>query len=1500
MILKVPQSLQDKWNRKVLDTRRKHKREVDFSDIVKFLETETTLMSDPAYSRDALTEAGKLLKSNSTQLVEAEGGRRVSWGAICPLCAGTHDFEDCQDFLAKGIDDRHKTVFQLKLCFSCLGPIDDEHKGKSCTAKRKCKVCSEDHPTTLHGGKSMPARHTALPYKVISMCVVQVEVWHKDNADNRLTVYALLDECSQGTFIKDDILEKLNVSNLEHTTIRVGTAIGNKEDQAVAVKGLVVGCVPSHATVYGKAEVELPCTYSRPYLAVGVDEIPTPSSVRPWKHLQKVASKLPEYDPSIPIGLMIGSDCPRANEPHEVILSESGGPYAKRLKLGWSVIGPINKHIRDMVIKSNCTSVRRVESVQDVTTGAISDHVFTTSSKVEDTRLTRMLQEMYTSEFNEERSEKIGLSVEDERFLATMEAGIRKNGKHYELPLPFRTKELILPNNRSQALSRLSSLKRKLQANAEYKSVYDEFMKNLISCYHSRKADTSKDDIGKVWYVPHFGVINPKKEKLRVVFDFSARFQGRCLNEELIQGPNLANLMLGVILRFRREEVAYMADLEAMFYQVQVPDEQRSFLRFLYWPEGKLDEEPVDYEMCVHLFGAVSSGSCANFALKQTAYDGKERYGAEAANVLVREFYVDDHLHSKPDVDSAKVLFRATREMCASGGFNLTKFVSNSKELMEQIPSECLASSLVNIDLSKQHLPIERALGIGWCLEDDSLQYRITLQDKPLNRRGVLATISSVHDPSGLAGPFILPGRVILQKVTGEKGGWDDDLTPEHRAAWEKWRIELVSLQDLKIQRCYKPKGFKAVSCSLHSFADASDYGYGEATYLWQVSENNEVCVSLVMAKSRVVPAKQTTIPRMELVAALLAAKVTALVKEELDMVVSETYWVDSMIVLGYIQNDIKRFRTFVANRRRKVRHLTDKRQWKKIDTKDNPADYASRGISVKETTKVKKWFKGPGMLWELEDPSKKPGVEAEVPDDDPEVQVTIASNAVVLDEGKSVLHVLETRVSRWSRMKSIVAWCKLFVAKCRKESRNKCSLNTEDLVKGEVAILKMLQQRHFAKEVSMLDKGKELFITSKILKLSPILDEDGLLRVGGRLKKSLFNQAAKHPVILPKKEIIVQRIIEHHHREIEHLGRTSTLNELRSQGYWIINGVSQVDKVINPCVLCKGIRGQPESQRMADLPEERTAEEPPFTYCGSDFFGPYIIKEGRKELKRYGVIFTCFSCRAIHLETTTLLNTDSFILSLRRFIARRGPVRSIRSDNGGNYIGVEGELKKALEEMDKEKISAFLLKHSCDWIEWEKNPPSSSHMGGVWERQIRLVKNVLSSLLHSHAARLDDESLRTLFTEVEAIVNSRPLAVDTLTDETIEPITPNHLLTMKSKVVFPPPGNFQKADVYCRKRWRAVQFLANEFWRRWRHEYLQITQERKVSGVARRNMEVGDIVLLIEDDVPRNRWPMAKVVEVFPSSDGLVRKVSLKVSGSNAPLKRPVVKLILLVKASS
>ncbi len=301
----------------------------------------------------------------------------------------------------------------------------------------------------------------------------------------------------------------------------------------------------------------------------------------------------------------------------------------------------------------------------------------------------------------------------------------------------------------------------------------------------------------------------------------------------------------------------------------------------------------------------------------------------------------------------------------------------------------------------------------------------------------------------------------------------------------------------------------------------------------------------------------------------------------------------------------------------------------------------------------------------------------------------------------------------------------------------------------------------------------------------------------------------------------------------------------------------------------------------------------------GASSLGPFVVKERRSEVKRYGVIFTCFGCRGVHLETTVSLDRDSFILALRRFIGRRGHVRSIRSDNGGNFVGADNEMKKAMGEMDHQRIRDYLLSEHCDWewVDWEFNPASASHMGGVWERQIRTVRSVLSSLLVEHAPRLNDESLRTLLVEVEAIVNSRPLSVETLSDDTIEPLCPNSLLTMKTKVVLPPPGVFQRTDVYCRKRWRAVQYIANEFWVRWRKEYLMGLQERQKWNTARPNLEVGDVVLLVDEDTKRNMWPMGRIQDVFPGDDGLVRKVNVKVSGSVVSLSRPVTKVVLLLK---
>ncbi|XP_032230569.1 uncharacterized protein LOC116614082 [Nematostella vectensis] len=310
---------------------------------------------------------------------------------------------------------------------------------------------------------------------------------------------------------------------------------------------------------------------------------------------------------------------------------------------------------------------------------------------------------------------------------------------------------------------------------------------------------------------------------------------------------------------------------------------------------------------------------------------------------------------------------------------------------------------------------------------------------------------------------------------------------------------------------------------------------------------------------------------------------------------------------------------------------------------------------------------------------------------------------------------------------------------------------------------------------------------------LDPFVDVEGTLRVGGRLRRANISDAVKFLIILPGKSHVASLIIRNFHEKTSHQGKGITLNEIRANGYWLTGGSSEVASAIARCVKCQRLRGAVQEQKMLDLPEDRVESAPPFTYCGCDLFDPFTINEKRKTLERYGVIFTCMASRAIHIEVANPLETDSFLNSLRRFMSRRGSVRQIRCDQGTNFVGAQNELTRALAEMDHEKIKEKLLEEQCDWITFKMNVPSASHMGGIWERQIRSVRSVLSSLLLENGGQLDDESLRTLMCEAEAIVNSRPLTTETLNDvDAPRPLTPNHLLTMKLKVVLSPPGTFE------------------------------------------------------------------------------------------------------------
>ena len=1513
VIQKLHVSYQDEWSMSAEKCRRNGK-EASFDDLVSFVDFHSSRAADPAYSRGAMTGEKEKVKGFVGKVSPPEVDPNT---AKCPLCRKEHILEKCKVYLEKDVKERNKAVFELKLCFKCLNPTSEQHHARVCKQKMVCDTCGKCHPTTLHDrskekkdkphGENENSKIAACSVQhrdavnVISLCILPVLVSHKDNPQHECLVYAMLDNDCTGCFCTTEIMERIAPNQQREACITVETINGTSEKQTSAINNLVVRRPPCSDDI-SPTSVFMPTTFGFDGLTVTQDEIPTPTNLKQWNHLNKLHDLIPEYNDNIPFGLMIGGNCPKALEPLEVIPSHDNGPYAFKTRLGWCVVGPLSSSNSDEKDASvQCHRTRIIEmnsswSATDMITGAPANHRFVEASEAKDTYISKRLKEMYTLEFNEINGEAEAYSKEDEKFLEIMNSSVQKVDGHYQLPLPFKSAAVNLPCNRRQAEKRLNSVRRKMDNSDIYRKEYVSNISTLIKQGFARKCDSQSNPTpGSIWYLPHHGVYQEVKKKLRIVFDCSASYRGYSLNNELLQGPDLTNQLVGVLLRFRMHYVPIMADIEAMFHQVRIPEEHRSFLRFLWWEDGDIAKEVTEYEMCVHIFGAISSPSCANFALKKTAEDNREQFGNEAADTILRNFYVDDMIKSTDEEEGAVSLLSGVQNSCKEGGFNLTKVVSNSHKVINSTPIDKRAASLKEFE-SCTKLPVERALGVVWSVENDSFGFRINIQDQPLTRRGILSSISSIYDPCGLGSPFLLKGRKILQEITADMNGWDDPVSQAHVSSWEKWRSELPQLESISVKRCVKPDDFGIVTeSSLHCFSDASFFGYGQATYLRQVNNNGQISVSLVMAKSRVSPLKSTTVPRLELTAAVLSSNVGSLVKSELALQgMRDIYWVDNMVVLGYIHNDSRRFRIFVANRTRKIREHTDKEQWRYVSTDDNPGDDASRGLSFDDEKKIARWFNGPDFLHQPESSWLNKTEIDRISDIDPELKVKVTVNTTITADDPCLLSTIELHISDWFHQKRAVANIRRFAKKCLKQTVPSV-MTTAELQEAETILLRLMQKKYLEEDLKSIKKGISTK-SSALNKLNPFFDESGILRVGGRLSNSDAEENRKHPIILGKKGS--HRIIEWHHRNVQHQGRTSTVNELRANGYWFLSVNAQVRHMIRSCMRCRLLRGALADQMMADLPVDRLLTEPPFTYCGVDIFGPFHIKEGRKQMKRYGVLFTCLSLRAVHIETAANIDTDSFVLSLRRFIARRGPVRVIRSDNGGNFVGCENEFVQEIEKMDNKKIGTFLLSENCDWIIWKKNPPVSSHMGGAWERMIRSIRNVLDALLKEHPSRLDDESLNTLMVEAENIVNSRPLTMENLTDPESAPLTANQLLTLKTKVVMPPPGVFQKEHVYCRKRWKTVQYLANQFWERWRKEYMIILQSRQKWLGKKRNFEVGDIVMVKEEKIPRNRWKLGRITETFPSKDGLVRSANVCLTPCKTSLKRPITKLVLLVGA--
>ena len=1553
ILRKLPRYIVDKWKR-IVDVRiyepapGQEPGYPSFEEFVRFLNREARIASGPvtmlaheehagqgqrqqqgqrgnSRARTFLSSSTNAAQSAAGRYTGSRGGPDDASAPKCVLCPERHPTGRCAVFRSSTLDERHDIVKRHYLCRGCLRT---GHRWRECRRKETCEKCGKFHPTLLHDERlasghretqvkrpvqngstqtatslQVTAEHATTPCS--HSMIVPVRIWHRQHPEHHLVTYAVLDPQSDACFLKDTVQKNLHATG-EPTQLELSTMAGKTRLETTALKDLVIESLDTGT------EIELPTTYTRDDILVDRHLIPRKATVESWEHLQEVASKLPAYNAEADIGLLLGLNCGPAIKPKETVTGADSEPWAVRTELGWCVVGIVKGTTPPdtacyLVNMGDSTTVRHYAyrtQVREITPDQVS--------------------RLFDSDFKEE-SRDVKVSQQDRRFEKLMEEQmVQREDGHFIAPLPLKDPSFNFPNNRVMAEQRLLSLKRRMLSNQRLKEEYQTYMEDMLDRGYAEVVpeDELRRDDGKVWYVPHHGVYSQTKEKLRVVFDCSGEFQGHSLNSQLMQGPDVSNNLSGILTRFRKERIGVTCDVQGMFNQVKVIPEHRDLIRFLWWKDGDMQQEPSEYRMTTHLFGATSSPACAMSALNKTADQYEDEFGSEAANFIRKNFYVDDGLTSTTSPETTVQLVKNTIDMCSSGGFELHKFTSNCPEVVTGIPETRRAKSLEQVDISDRTI-VEQTLGIKWNLQEDCFSINTGITVKPTTRRGILSMVSSLYDPLGWVSPFTLLGKNIVKQLCSDGLDWDEPVPDDVEGPWEEWKSDLARVADISIPRTYafSEHSLADSKCELHHFSDASLDGYGACSYLRIMDQDGAVSTSLVMSKSRVTPKKLMTIPRLELAAALTAVKSSVFLRNELCLPnLTEHFWTDSLAVLGYIQNDSKRFHVFVANRVQQIRQASSVQQWRHVASAENPADLASRGARAENLKTSTLWWKGPPFLRE---PGSLPDgrISVELSADDREVRATSFQSGTQTEDRRKSYASIPSRLayfSNWIRAKRAVAICLRYRTvlmervKCKSTCKSEQStmsepkgvtgpVSVDEMQQAEQAILRAVQHELFhedKKTTSNEDSGSGSsgFRQSSLRKLNPFVGTDGLLRVGGRLRKSNLPFEVIHPVILPKDGHITRLIVSQTHEKLQHAGRETTLSEIRHQGFWIVSGRSVVSKCILDCIKCRKLRGKPCGQMMADLPTERTEVSEPFEFCGVDAFGPFYIRERRSEVKRWGLMFTCFASRAAHLEVICSLTADSFLNAYRRFICRRGPIRRIYCDNGTNFIGGRNLLESALKEEDHDRIRQTLSKDNCDWVEFALNVPHASHMGGVWERQIRTARSALSSLLSANGQHLDDELLRTLFAEAEAVINSRPLTYCSMScSDTVEPLTPLQLLTLKSKVILPAPGQFCSADLYGRRRWRRIQHLANEFWTRWRREFLPTLQERRKWQRPESNIQTGDIVIVVDDAEPRCSWPMGLIVATYPGADGLVRKVRVKVRGQE--YDRPVHRLISLMR---
>tara|TARA_B110001454_G_scaffold196478_1_gene199376 strand:- start:542 stop:6220 length:5679 start_codon:yes stop_codon:yes gene_type:complete len=1090
-------------------------------------------------------------------------------------------------------------------------------------------------------------------------------------------------------------------------------------------------------------------------------------------------------------------------------------------------------------------------------------------------------------------------TLEQERELAMIDRGLHLSDTVWTSTYPWKKEPHLLPNNYGAALSMLKSTERRLSKNEANSIQYCEQIEDMVQRGAARKLTDKeiRDYTGPVYYISHHEILKPdsKSTPCRIVFNSSAKYMSHTLNDYWAKGPDLVNNLLGILLRFREERVAIAGDISKMYHTVKISELDQHTHRFL-WRSMQTDAKPSIYVVSAVSFGDKPAGAIASLALRKTAEMYAE-ISPSAAKTITENSYVDDIVDSFCDESTATEVIQKSNEILAKGGFRIKEWTVSSYPDHE---------SVMKLGQDSKETQ-SRVLGVGWNPSKDDLQFETKInfsakrrnihvgsnitkdeieKEVPakLTRRMILSQVNGIFDPLGLLSPFVVKAKIMLRKLTTEENaGWDDPITEQQRSNWCNFFQEMFDCESIEFNRSTKPENAIGLPV-LVIFSDASKEAFGACAYVRWETSNGDFKASLLFAKSKLAPMKAITIPRLELNAALLAARMKAFVIQHVSHKFTKVYCItDSEIVRAMIQKESYGFNTFVAVRIGEIQEVTDQSSWFWIEGVSNIADIITRGCQPSDMNSESIWQRGPRFLEEPEAswPIKQSYSGNQLPD-----QIVMAMPVVEISPALS--SVID--VNRFSSFDKLIRVTARIIAATKYE-KGKPSLK-------RIASNPTRQLMEEAEKRWLIEEQQSLSeqIKQPAMERLGVKQIDGITVVGARIEDWQHHSYNKqNPPVLSAKSQFAQLYAHKVHDQC-HLGVSAVVAKIRSK-YWIVGLRNLVRSIRHRCVKCRKLDKRIEQQTMGMIPEERLAPMPAWTYVSLDLFGPFQIRgetNRRSRSKGYGIIVNCLLSRAVHVDIVTDYGTDTFLMALRRFMSLRGKPAKIWSDRGSQLVKANKEMMEVVSGYDTKMIDEFTSQHL---IEWQFTPPDGPWQNGCAEALIKSVKKAIKISVGEQILTLSE--MQTVMYESANLVNERPIGRHPNSTEDGVYLSPNDLLLGRSSTAVP-SGQFD-GSLSTQVRYRFVQGVITAFWKKWTRDFFPSLVVRQKWHTAKRNVSKGDIVLIQDANSVRGRWKMGRVSKAEPSlRDGFVRSVEVqyKNPGHNVftTITRPVQRLIVIV----